>query len=91
MLRRWTGASVVLYLAMGWAAIVAFKPLIDAVSPGGLVLIALGGLAHTIGVVFYAWERLPYNHAVWHVFVLAGSVFHFFAMLFYVIPTPAAS
>jgi hemolysin III len=91
MLRRWTGASVALYLAMGWAAIVAFKPLIAAVSPGGLVLIALGGLAYTVGVVFYAWERLPYNHAVWHVFVLAGSVFHFFAVLFYVIPTPAAS
>ncbi len=90
MLRRWTGASVVLYLAMGWAAVVALKPLIAAVSPGGLVLIALGGLAYTLGVVFYAWERLPYNHAVWHVFVLAGSVFHFFAVLVYVIPAPAA-
>ncbi len=54
------------------------------------MLIALGGLAYTLGVVFYAWERFPYNHAVWHVFVLAGSVFHFFAVLLYVIPAPAA-
>ena len=91
MLRRWTAASVVLYLAMGWVAVVAFKPLITAVDPRGLALLAAGGLAYTLGVVFYAWKRLPYNHAVWHVFVLAGSAFHFFAILLYVIPGPAAS
>jgi len=89
MLRRWTGASVVLYLAMGWSVVVAFKPMLAAVAPEGLVLLAAGGLAYTVGVIFYAWESLPFNHAVWHGFVLAGSVFHFFAVLYYVIP-PAA-
>ncbi len=84
--------SVALYIGMGWAVVVAAKPLLNSVAPGGLWLLLLGGLAYTLGVVFYVWERLPYNHAIWHVFVLAGSVLHFFAILFYVIPLaePAA-
>ena len=66
-------------------------PLVDrGVAIGvGLLLLALGGLAYTGGVVFYAWQRLPFNHAVWHVFVLAGSACHFSCVLGYVIP-PAA-
>ena len=52
----------------------------------GLVWLVAGGLAYTLGVVFYAWHRLPYGHAVWHLFVLAGSAFHFFAIFFYVLP-----
>ncbi|MCK5203458.1 MAG: hemolysin III family protein, partial [Desulfobacterales bacterium] len=51
-----------------------------------LILLLAGGLAYTIGCLFYAWRRLPYNHAIWHLFVLAGSVCHFFAILFYVLP-----
>ncbi len=86
MLRKWTVLSVVLYVAMGWVVVVATKPLLSTVAPGGLVLLLLGGLAYTGGVVFYAWRRMPYHHAIWHLFVLAGSVFHFFAVLFYVIP-----
>jgi hemolysin III len=86
MLRRWTVVSVALYIAMGWVVVVATKPMLAAVAPGGLLLLLLGGLAYTSGVVFYAWRRMPYHHAVWHLFVLAGSVFHFFAVLFYVIP-----
>jgi hemolysin III len=86
LLRRWVLASVGLYVGMGWAIVVAIKPLLAAVAPEGLVLLLLGGLAYTIGVGFYVWHRLPYHHAVWHGFVLAGSTFHFFAILFYVIP-----
>ncbi len=86
MLRRWTAVSVALYIAMGWVVVVATKPMLAAVAPGGLLLLLLGGLAYTAGVVFYAWRRIPYHHAIWHLFVLAGSVFHFFAVLFYVIP-----
>ncbi len=86
MLRRWTAMSVVLYVAMGWVVVVAAKPMLSAVAPGGLLLLLLGGLAYTAGVGFYAWRRLPYHHAIWHLFVLAGSVSHFFAVLFYVIP-----
>jgi len=78
--------AVGLYIAMGWIILVAAKPLVAAVAPMGLVLLLTGGLAYTIGVGFYAWRRLPYHHAIWHVFVLAGSAAHFFAILWYVIP-----
>ncbi len=77
--------SVVLYLAMGWMALIAAKPLIQAVPPGCVALIFAGGLCYTLGVIFFAWERLPYNHAIWHLFVLAGSALHYFAVLFYVV------
>lgn len=78
--------SVALYVAMGWTVLIALRPLLGAVAPGGLALLVGGGLAYTVGIVFYAWRRLPYGHAVWHLLVLAGSVLHFFAVLFYVVP-----
>jgi len=86
LLSRWVLASVGLYVGMGWVGVLAIKPLLATVAPGGLALMFLGGLAYTAGVGFYIWHRLPYHHAVWHGFVLAGSIFHFFAILFYVIP-----
>lgn len=89
MLRRWTAISVALYLVMGWVAIIAAQPMLEAVAPGGLALLLAGGLAYTAGVVFYAWKRLPYHHAVWHAFVLAGSICHFFAVLLFVVPRAA--
>lgn len=82
------GLSTALYLLMGWIVIIAFKPMLSVIEKGGLELLLLGGLAYTCGVIFYAWEKLPYNHAIWHLFVMAGSGFHFFAILFYVIPSP---
>ena len=84
--RRWPGLSLALYVAMGWVAVVAVKPILGALEPGGLVLMLLGGLAYTGGIGFYAWRRLPYHHAVWHLFVLAGSALHFAAVLLYVVP-----
>ncbi len=86
LLRRWQGISLALYIGMGWVVVVAFKPMIAAVAPGGLILLLLGGLAYTSGVAFYLQKRLRYHHAIWHGFVLAGSILHFFAVLFYVIP-----
>jgi hemolysin III len=74
------------YLAMGWLAVVAAEPLLAAVAPGGLALLLAGGLAYTGGVPFYAWRRLPYHHAIWHAFVLAGGACHFFAVLLFVVP-----
>ena len=74
-----------LYIGMGWMAVIAIKPLIDALPLGGMLLLGAGGLAYTGGVVFYIWEKLPYNHAVWHLFVLAGSIFHYLLMAFYVL------
>ena len=89
--RKWPIISLALYVGMGWAVIVATKPLLAAIDPGGLLLLLLGGLSYTVGIVFYVWRRLPYHHAIWHVFVLAGSAFHFFAILFYVIPLAGSS
>ncbi len=84
-LRRHTGLAVTLYLLMGWAGIVAIKPLAASLQRGGVILLLLGGLAYTIGVVFYVWRRVPYSHAIWHAFVLAGSVLHYLAILFYIV------
>ncbi|MEN8151168.1 MAG: hemolysin III family protein [Planctomycetota bacterium] len=78
--------QVILYLAMGWMAVVAGRPLLGALDTVGLVLLFAGGLCYTLGVVFYVWRRLPFHHAVWHVFVLGGSACHFFAVLLSVIP-----
>ena len=76
-----------LYIIMGWAVVVVIKPMILSVATSGIVLLLSGGLAYTAGILFYAWEKLKFHHAVWHLFVLAGSVLHFLAVLLYVIPT----
>lgn len=75
-----------LYLAMGWVVVVAIQPLLERLETGGLVLLAAGGIAYTGGIAFYVWDRLPYNHAIWHGFCLLGSALHVCAVLFYVIP-----
>ena len=79
--------SVVLYVLMGWTVVIATRPLLQTIAPGGLALLVAGGLAYTLGITFYAWKRLPYGHSVWHGFVLLGSAFHFFAILFFVVPS----
>jgi len=78
--------SVALYLGMGWLAVLALEPLIQTLERTGVVLLILGGLTYSFGVIFYAWNRLPYNHAVWHVFVLGGSAFHFASIFAFVLP-----
>ncbi|MGN8157352.1 PAQR family membrane homeostasis protein TrhA [Salinisphaera sp. RV14] len=84
--------STSFYVAMGWTVVLVIRPLLENVAPGGIWLLLAGGVAYTVGVVFYAWDRMPYNHAIWHVFVIAGSACHFFAVLFYVIPlAPSAA
>lgn len=87
--RRSTWVAVMLYAGMGWTVVIAVKPMLNHVAAGGLLLLLLGGLAYTLGIAFYVWKRLPYHHAIWHLFVLAGSILHFFAILFYVIPLAA--
>lgn len=78
--------SLILYVGMGWVIVVAAKPLFNSVQPGGLILLLTGGLFYTSGLTFYGWRKLRYHHALWHIMVLLGSAFHFFAVLFYVIP-----
>jgi hemolysin III len=85
-LKRFRLAAVGLYLGMGWSALAAAHPLFQHLSAGGLWLLFGGGAAYTLGVPFYLWKSLPFSHAVWHGFVLLGSVLHFFAVLLYVLP-----
>jgi hemolysin III len=68
---------------------IGMSSLLESVAPGGLWLLAGGGLAYMVGVIFYVWKRLPFNHAIWHGFVLLGSALHYFSILFYVIPLAA--
>ena len=84
---RQRGWLVALYVGMGWVAVAAIGPLLASLSSAGLLLMLGGGVSYTLGVPFYLWHRLPYNHAIWHVFVLGGSVLHFFAVMFYVLPS----
>ncbi|ARR50586.1 hemolysin III family protein [Photobacterium damselae subsp. damselae] len=83
---RFKKLSLITYLTMGWLSLIAIYQLAMALSTGGLVLLALGGLIYSIGVVFYVNKRIPYNHAIWHLFVLGGSICHFCAIYFYVKP-----
>ncbi|MDC8013913.1 PAQR family membrane homeostasis protein TrhA [Tahibacter soli] len=85
-LKRLRAPAVALYIGMGWSALAAAGPLIQAVPSGGLWLLFLGGAAYTLGVPFYLWRSLPFSHAIWHGFVLLGSVLHFFSILWYVVP-----
>jgi len=74
--------SLVFYLFMGWFIVFGIKPLLVSLPIGLIGLIVLGGLFYTFGVVFYAWKKLPFNHVIWHIFVLSGSICHFFAMFY---------
>ncbi|MBI3922382.1 MAG: hemolysin III family protein [Armatimonadetes bacterium] len=78
--------STVLYLLMGWLVLIAAKPMLATIPAGGIGWLVAGGLAYSAGVIFYAWKKLPYNHAIWHLFVLAGSVCHYFAIYYSVLP-----
>jgi hemolysin III len=77
--------SVLTYLAMGWMVVAAILPLLHVLPLAGVLWLAAGGLCYTLGVVFYAWKRLPFAHAVWHLFVLSGSLCHFFGILFFIV------
>ncbi|MGB5217488.1 MAG: hemolysin III family protein [Smithella sp.] len=88
-IHRFKIISTIAYIFMGWIIIFAMKPLLHALPGDGLALLISGGLAYTLGTIFYAWEKIPFNHAIWHLFVLGGSACHFFAVLFYVIPPKA--
>lgn len=84
--QRFRRLSIGLYLGLGWLVLIAIKPMMANVETGGLVLLLVGGLCYSLGVIFYVLKKIAYHHAVWHLFVLAGSIFHFMAVFFYVIP-----
>jgi hemolysin III len=80
---RFSRITIVLYVIMGWLAIVAIKPILLLVPVPGILLIFAGGIAYTTGLAFFAAQRLRYNHFIWHLFVIAGTACHFFAVLWY--------
>lgn len=77
--------STLIYILMGWLIVVAWGPLTDSLAPNGVRLLVIGGLFYTFGAVFYVVRKIPYHHVIWHVFVILGSVAHFFSVFFYVI------
>jgi len=76
--------SLIIYILMGWIALVAVVPLVETLSPAGFAWLAAGGLAYTAGIVFYAYDRFTHWHGIWHLFVVAGSALHYIAILLYV-------
>lgn len=84
--RRFKIFSTICYLLMGWFAVVMIEPLIASLPIEGIYWLLAGGLFYTVGSIFYLVKRIPYNHAIWHLFVLAGSAAHFVAVVNYVLP-----
>ena len=72
---------------MGWLIVVAAPQLADAIGAGGMIWLIAGGLSYSIGAIFYALDKIPFNHAIWHVFVLAGGICHFASVALYVLPS----
>ena len=83
---RFPIASVISYVIMGWLGIFAIQPLFQVLGIMPVVLAVAGGIAYSLGVIFFAWHKLPHNHAIFHVFVLAGSIIHYLAVVIYVVP-----
>lgn len=84
---RFRMVSTGIYLVMGWLVLIALKPLMAVLPAGGMKLLLAGGFCYTGGAVFYLWRSLPYHHAIWHLFVLGGSAFHWAAVFIYVVPS----
>lgn len=82
-IKKFKVISLLLYLFMGWLIIIAFKPMMAMIPEGLFPWLLAGGLIYTLGVIFYIWRKLPFNHGIWHLFVLGGSIVHFFGMLFH--------
>jgi len=85
-LRKSEKLSLTLYALMGWLIIIAIKPLIENLATGALFFLLGGGLCYTFGIYFYAKEKMPYSHTIWHLFVLGGSTLHFLGVFLYLIP-----
>lgn len=84
--KRFAVLRVAIYLLMGWMIVLASGEMAASLSTAGIVLLAAGGITYTLGVIFYAVRAIPYNHAIWHLFVVAGSVCHYFAVYSAVLP-----
>jgi hemolysin III len=83
---RYERFSIAMYLSMGWMGVLTVKPLFDRISAGGVAWLVAGGLAYTVGTLFYVRREIKYSHAVWHAFVLLGSSLHYGAIILYIVP-----
>ncbi len=83
---RYNLLSTIIYIVMGWIIVIAIKPLVEALPFDGLMWLLAGGLSYSVGAIFFLWDKMPYNHAIFHVFVVAGSACHFVAVFWYVLP-----
>lgn len=84
--KRFKVLSVIIYLMMGWLVLIAIQPMVKNIPFGGLGWLVTGGMLYSLGVIFYSWDKFRFHHSIWHLFVLGGSICHFFAILFYVLP-----
>lgn len=88
MIHRLAFLAPVFYIALGWLIVVDLQELLSMVPLRGVAWLVAGGLSYTFGIIFYALDRIPFNHGIWHLFVIAGSICHYFAILWYVVPLP---
>ncbi len=88
---RYPRIALASYLLMGWLVVVAAPDVVDAIGAKGMAWLLAGGISYSIGAVFYALERVPFNHAIWHAFVLAGGACHFIAVAGYVLPVASSA
>lgn len=80
--KKYLVTSTILYIVMGWLIVFAWQPITENLHPDGLKLLIIGGLCYTVGCIFYVWRGFKYHHAIWHLFVLAGTILHFFSVLY---------
>ena len=81
---RFRVLSTVIYLLMGWLSLIAIQPIVEKIPFGGISWLVIGGILYSLGTIFYFLEKIPFHHAIWHLFVMGGSICHYFAILFYV-------
>ena len=81
-IHRYEKLTLAFYVLMGWLALIAAKPLFNSVPIESFIWIIVGGFSYTTGIIFYVWKRLPYQHTIWHMFVLLGSISHYIGILF---------
>jgi hemolysin III len=80
-IKKFEKLSLCIYIVMGWLCLLAFKEIFLNIPAQSLTFLVIGGLLYSAGIIFYVWDRLPYNHGIWHLFVLGGSIFHYFSIL----------
>src|SRR5690625_7984823 len=84
--KKYLFTSTILYIAMGWMVILGWNQIIESLPSNGVILFVAGGIFYTVGAVFYMWRGFQYHHAVWHLFVMAGTASHVFCVLLYLLP-----